>query len=91
MLPNYRSSALFSGREKVALDFAVAVMRTPVEVTDELFAGARRLLVARQTVYVTISREGMRYGLSSGEGSVVAIGHVPQLSSTSAESSQPRP
>jgi alkylhydroperoxidase family enzyme len=37
-LPRYRQSDLFSDREKTALDYAVAVMRTPVEVTDELFA-----------------------------------------------------
>lgn len=36
-LPRYSSSDLFSEREKAALDFTVAVMRTPVEVTDELF------------------------------------------------------
>ena len=37
-LPRYRQSDLFTEREKLALDYAVAVMRTPVEVTDELFA-----------------------------------------------------
>ena len=37
-LPNYPSSDLLSDREKVALDYAVAVMRTPVKVTDELFS-----------------------------------------------------
>jgi AhpD family alkylhydroperoxidase len=37
-LPNYRSSNLFSAKEKTALDFTVGVMRTPVDVSDELFA-----------------------------------------------------
>ncbi|MGH2893912.1 MAG: carboxymuconolactone decarboxylase family protein [Solirubrobacteraceae bacterium] len=37
-LPRYRSSDLFTEREKLALDYTAAVMRTPVEVTDELFA-----------------------------------------------------
>jgi len=37
-LPRYQSSGLFTDREKAALDYAIAVMRTPVEVTDELFA-----------------------------------------------------
>src|SRR5277367_2540821 len=37
-LPRYQSSDLFTDREKAALDYTVAVMRTPVEVTDELFA-----------------------------------------------------
>src|SRR5580692_1597056 len=35
-LPHYRSSNLFTDREKIALDYTVAVMRTPVEVTGEL-------------------------------------------------------
>jgi alkylhydroperoxidase family enzyme len=37
-LPSYLSSDLFTDREKVALDYAVGVMRTPVDVTDELFS-----------------------------------------------------
>src|SRR6188508_1365142 len=37
-LPRYRGSDLFTDREKTALDYAVGVMRTPVEVSDELFA-----------------------------------------------------
>ena len=37
-LPRYASSELFGDREKLALDYTVAVMRTPVEVSDELFA-----------------------------------------------------
>ena len=43
-LPRYRSSDLFTEREKLALDYTVAVMRTPVEVTDELFARMREQL-----------------------------------------------
>jgi AhpD family alkylhydroperoxidase len=37
-LSQYRDSDLFSEREKAVLDYTVAVMRTPVEVSDELFA-----------------------------------------------------
>ncbi len=37
-LPRHGSSELFDEREKAALDYTVAVMRTPVEVSDELFA-----------------------------------------------------
>jgi alkylhydroperoxidase family enzyme len=37
-LPRYGESDLFTEREKAALDYTVAVMHTPVEVTDELFA-----------------------------------------------------
>ena len=36
-LPRYQDSDLFTETEKTALDYAVAVMRTPVQVTDELF------------------------------------------------------
>src|SRR5262249_50613026 len=36
-LPRYNHSDLFTEREKLALDYTVAVMRTPVEVTDDLF------------------------------------------------------
>ena len=52
-LPRYRSSDLFSEREKVALDYTVAVMRTPVEVTDELFAQMKEHFNDKQIVEIT--------------------------------------
>jgi alkylhydroperoxidase family enzyme len=52
-LPRYQSSDLFTDREKAALDYAVAVMRTPVEVTDELFARMRSYFDDRQLVEIT--------------------------------------
>ena len=52
-LPRYRQSDLFSEREKLALDYAVAVMRTPVEVTDELFAGMKEHFSDQQLVEIT--------------------------------------
>jgi alkylhydroperoxidase family enzyme len=52
-LPRYASSDLFTEREKAALDYAVAVMRTPVEVTDELFARVRSHFDDRQLVEIT--------------------------------------
>jgi hypothetical protein len=52
-LPNYRSSKLFDDREKVALDYAVAVMRTPVEMTDDLFARMREHFTEKQIVEIT--------------------------------------
>jgi AhpD family alkylhydroperoxidase len=52
-LARYQSSALFTDREKAALDYAVAVMRTPVEVTDELFARVRAHFDDRQLVEIT--------------------------------------
>jgi alkylhydroperoxidase family enzyme len=53
-LPRYRTSELFTEREKTALDFTVAVMRTPVEVSDELFARMQRFFSDRQLVELTV-------------------------------------
>jgi AhpD family alkylhydroperoxidase len=52
-LPSYRQSDLFTEREKLALDYTVAVMRTPVEVTDELFARIRKHFSDEQLVEIT--------------------------------------
>lgn len=52
-LPRYRESDLFTNREKAALDYTVAVMRTPVEVTDELFARLEEHFDDRQIVELT--------------------------------------
>jgi alkylhydroperoxidase family enzyme len=52
-LPRYRRSELFTEREKLALDYTVAVMRTPVEVTDELFAGMKEHFSDKQLVEIT--------------------------------------
>ena len=52
-LPRHRQSDLFTEREKLALDYAVAVMRTPVEVTDELFAKMKEHFSDEQLVEIT--------------------------------------
>src|SRR6476659_3660870 len=52
-IPRYKSSELFNKREKVALDYTVAVMRTPVEVTDELFAKLQEHFTTEQMVELT--------------------------------------
>ena len=52
-LPYYRQSDLFTERERLALDYAVAVMRTPVEVTDELFAAMKEHFSDQQLVEIT--------------------------------------
>lgn len=52
-IPRYQSSELFNEREKVALDYTVAVMRTPVEVTDELFARLQEHFTTEQIVELT--------------------------------------
>jgi AhpD family alkylhydroperoxidase len=52
-LPRYRESELFTEREKLTLDYTVAVMRTPVEVTDELFARMKDHFSDEQLVEIT--------------------------------------
>jgi alkylhydroperoxidase family enzyme len=52
-LPRYQSSDLFTEQEKAALDYTVAVMRTPVEVTDELFARMKEHFSDKQIVEIT--------------------------------------
>ncbi len=71
-LPRYRQSDLFTDREKLALDYAVAVMRTPVEVTDELFARMKEQFSDEQVVELTalltvvnIDRFNAAFGIGS--------------------------
>ena len=52
-LPRYRQSGLFTEREKLALDYTAAVMRTPVEVTDEMFARMQEYFSDKQMVEIT--------------------------------------
>ena len=52
-LPRYGQSDRFTEREKLALDYTVAVMRTPVEVTDELFARVKGSFTDEQLVEIT--------------------------------------
>jgi alkylhydroperoxidase family enzyme len=52
-LPRYRHSDLFTDKEKTALDFAVGVMRTPVDVSDELFARMKQHFSDEQMVEIT--------------------------------------
>jgi AhpD family alkylhydroperoxidase len=52
-LARYRQSDLFTECEKLALDYAVAVMRTPVEVTDDLFDQMKQQFSDKQLVEIT--------------------------------------
>jgi AhpD family alkylhydroperoxidase len=52
-LPRYPQSGLFSEREKLALDYTVAVMRTPVEVSDVLFDRMKEHFDHEQLVEIT--------------------------------------
>jgi AhpD family alkylhydroperoxidase len=61
-LPRYRESELFTELEKLVLDYAVGMSRTPVDVSDELFARLRDHFDDVQIVELTniIALENMR-------------------------------
>jgi AhpD family alkylhydroperoxidase len=61
-LPNYQSSALFSDVDKLVLDYAVGMSRTPVDVSDQLFGQLRQNLDDEQLVELThfVALENMR-------------------------------
>jgi 4-carboxymuconolactone decarboxylase len=72
-LPHYRDSDLFGELEKLVLDYAVGMSRTPVDVSDELFAQLRGSFDDGQLVELTnvIALENMRgrFNLALGFGS----------------------
>jgi 4-carboxymuconolactone decarboxylase len=86
-LPHYRDSDLFTEREKLALDYTAAVMRTPVEVTDELFAQMNELFSDKQLVEITalltlvnLDRFNAAFGIGSAgfsEGMVCVLPDRP--------------
>jgi AhpD family alkylhydroperoxidase len=71
-LPRYRESELFDELEKLVLDYAVGMSRTPVAVSDELFAELTRRFDDAQLVELTnvIALENMRgrFNLALGIG-----------------------
>ena len=66
-MPNYRHSDRFTALEKLVLDYASAISRTPTTVTDELFAAMREHFDERQMVELTnvIALENMRARFNS--------------------------
>jgi alkylhydroperoxidase family enzyme len=66
-LGNYRDSDEFSALERLVLDYASAMSRTPTSVTDELFAAMREHFGERQLVELTnvIALENMRARFNS--------------------------
>jgi AhpD family alkylhydroperoxidase len=87
-LPRYRDSQLFSDLDKLVLDYAVGMSRTPVEVSDELFSALREHFDHAQLVELTsvIALENLRgrFNLALGigaagfsEGMVCAIPDPP--------------
>jgi AhpD family alkylhydroperoxidase len=71
-LPTYRTSALFTELEKLVLDYAVGMSRTPVEVPDALFASLQEHFDEAQLVELTyiIALEHLRgrFNLALGIG-----------------------
>jgi 4-carboxymuconolactone decarboxylase len=61
-LPAYRDSARFSELDRLVLDYATEMSRTPVEVSDELVAELRRHLSDAALVEIThmIALENLR-------------------------------
>jgi AhpD family alkylhydroperoxidase len=94
-LPRYRESDLFNEEEKVAIDYAVGMSRTPVDVPDELFARLQEHFDEKQIVELTnvIALENMRgrFNLALGigaagfsEGMVCAVPERPPESAPAA-------
>jgi AhpD family alkylhydroperoxidase len=52
-LPSYRESELFGERDKLVLDYAVGMTRTPVDVPDHLFEELREHFDDEQLVELT--------------------------------------
>ena len=69
-LPRYRQSEQFDELEKLVLDYAVGMSRTPVEVSDELYSALRRRFDDAQLVELTnvIALENMRGRFNSALG-----------------------
>ncbi len=61
-LPSYQASPLFSELDKLVLDFAVGMSRTPADVPDELFGRLSQHLDDGQIVELThhVAWENMR-------------------------------
>jgi alkylhydroperoxidase family enzyme len=86
-LPHYRESKEFSALERLVLDYATAMSRTPTTVDDTLFAALREHFDERQMVELTnvIALENMRARFNSAfdmtpagfsEGLVCAVPEV---------------
>ena len=88
-LPNYRTSDLFSEVDKLVLDYAVGLSRTPAAASDDLFDQLRAHFDEEQLVEITHAialgkyRGRFNVGLDIGaagfsEGMVCAIPELPQ-------------
>jgi alkylhydroperoxidase family enzyme len=93
-LPRYQSSDRFTEREKVALDYTVGVMRTPVDVSDDLFARMQEHFSEEQIVEITalltlvnLDRFNAAFGIGSAgfsDGMVCVLPDRPDSASARA-------
>lgn len=72
-LPRYRESERFSELDRLVLDYATAITRTPVEVSDELVAQLREHLdeaqIVELTTLATLENLRARFNWALGIGS----------------------
>jgi len=52
-LPDFEEATEFSGTEKLVLHYAVAMTKTPVDVSEDLFQALRQVFDERQLVELT--------------------------------------
>jgi 4-carboxymuconolactone decarboxylase len=94
-LPHHADSELFDELEKLVLDYATGISRTPVDVSDELFCELRRHFDDAQLVELTnvIALENMRgrFNLALGIGAAgFSEGMVCAVPETSQAAAPPR-
>ncbi len=72
-LADYRHAACFSDVDKLILEYATAISRTPVEVSDQLFDGLRAHFNTAQLVglthIITLGNLRARFNIALGIGS----------------------
>ncbi|MCV7076777.1 carboxymuconolactone decarboxylase family protein [Mycobacterium szulgai] len=72
-LSDYRNAACFSAVDKLILEYATAITRTPVQVSDELFEALRAHFDTAQLVglthIITLGNLRARFNLALGIGS----------------------
>ena len=72
-MADYRNASCFSDVDKLILEYATAISRTPVEVSDELFDAPARPLRHAQLVglthVITLGNLRARFNVALGIGS----------------------
>ncbi|QNI07727.1 carboxymuconolactone decarboxylase family protein [Mycobacterium kubicae] len=86
-MSDHRNAACFSEVDKLILDYAAAITRTPVEVSDELFDALREHFDTAQLVglthIITLGNLRARFNLALGIGSSgLSAGNVCALPDT---------